>query len=124
MSTTRSDASFPNPYRARNGSASMGTSAPRPRRPTRSGTEDSEKGPALAVVMSAFQSAARKKTVDTYGDDEWERERQQEVEAERQRQKRIMDKVPGRRANGKAKAGDIDGMSSVQLYCSLSDICA
>ncbi|ETW86911.1 hypothetical protein HETIRDRAFT_377575 [Heterobasidion irregulare TC 32-1] len=60
--------------------------------------------------MSAFQSAARKKTVDTYGDDEWERERQQEVEAERQRQKRIMDKVPGRRANGKAKAGDIDAI--------------
>jgi len=60
--------------------------------------------------MSAFQSAgARKKAMGITTDDEWERERQQEIEAERQRQKRIKDKVPGRRVNGKAKTGDIDG---------------
>ena len=43
-------------------------------------------------------------------DAEWERRRTLEQEAERQLQKRIKDRVPQRRAKGKAKAGDIDGM--------------
>jgi len=43
-------------------------------------------------------------------DAEWERQRTLEQEAERQLQKRIKDRVPQRRARGKAKAGDIDGM--------------
>lgn len=43
-------------------------------------------------------------------DAEWERKRTLELEAERQLQKRIKDRVPQRRARGKAKAGDIDGM--------------
>jgi exocyst complex component 4 len=43
-------------------------------------------------------------------DAEWEREREKELLAEQLRQKRIKDRVPGRRMNGKAKAGDIDGM--------------
>lgn len=43
-------------------------------------------------------------------DAEWERRRTLEQEAERQLQKRIKDRVPQRRARGKAKAGDIDGM--------------
>lgn len=42
-------------------------------------------------------------------DAEWERQRTLEQEAERQLQKRIKDRVPQRRAKGKAKAGDIDG---------------
>lgn len=57
--------------------------------------------------MSAFQSV-RKKTID--GDDEWEEERRREARAEQERQKRIRAKAPGRRVNGKAKAGDIDGV--------------
>jgi len=43
-------------------------------------------------------------------DVEWERQRTLEQEAERQLQKRIKDRVPQKRARGKAKAGDIDGM--------------
>lgn len=43
-------------------------------------------------------------------DAEWERKRTLDQEAERQLQKRIKDRVPQRRAKGKAKAGDIDGM--------------
>jgi hypothetical protein len=43
-------------------------------------------------------------------DAEWERKRTLELETERQLQKRIKDRVPQRRARGKAKAGDIDGM--------------
>ncbi|KAI0068285.1 hypothetical protein BV25DRAFT_1793562 [Artomyces pyxidatus] len=116
-STARSDASAPNGYRTRNGSTST-TASNRPKRPMRTGTmntvgtEESEMSPtSLASVMSAFQSAgARKRTMDANGDDEWELERQKAVEAERQRQKRIKDKVPGRRVNGKAKAGDIDAV--------------
>lgn len=43
-------------------------------------------------------------------DAEWERQRTLEQEAEQQLQRRIKDRVPQRRAKGKAKAGDIDGM--------------
>jgi exocyst complex component 4 len=43
-------------------------------------------------------------------DFEYQREREMEVEADRARQQRIRDKVPGRRVNGKARAGDIDGV--------------
>ena len=43
-------------------------------------------------------------------DAEWERQRMLEQEAEQQLQKRIKDRVPQKRAKGKAKAGDIDGM--------------
>jgi len=43
-------------------------------------------------------------------DAKWERQRTLDQEAERQLQKRIKDRVPQRRARGKAKAGDIDGM--------------
>jgi hypothetical protein len=42
-------------------------------------------------------------------DMEYEIERQNELQAEKARQQRIRDKVPGRRTNGKARAGDIDG---------------
>ena len=46
---------------------------------------------------------------------EWERQRALEQEAERQLQKRIKDRVPQKRAKGKAKAGDIDGTSIVSV---------
>lgn len=42
-------------------------------------------------------------------DKEYEIERQNELQAEKARQQRIRDKAPGRRINGKARAGDIDG---------------
>ena len=43
-------------------------------------------------------------------DAEWERQKTLAQEAELQLQKRIKDRVPQKRAKGKAKAGDIDGM--------------
>lgn len=112
ISTVRSDASL-----QRNGGPSINTGAVRPprNRPNRSGTVgtvssdgDGESPASLGNVLSAFATAGRKKTLDN--DEEWDRMRQEELEAERRRQQRIRDKVPGRRTNGRAKAGDIDGM--------------
>jgi exocyst complex component 4 len=42
-------------------------------------------------------------------DMDYEIERRNELQAEKVRQQRIRDKVPGRRINGKTRAGDIDG---------------
>jgi exocyst complex component 4 len=64
------------------------------------------------AALSALQSAGQRRRAMTAGsqDAEWERQRSLEQEAERQLQQRIKDRVPQRRAKGKAKAGDIDGM--------------
>ncbi|EGO02554.1 hypothetical protein SERLA73DRAFT_165642 [Serpula lacrymans var. lacrymans S7.3] len=64
----------------------------------------------LAAVMSAFQSAGARKRAMTNGkeDVEYEREKQKEMEMEKLRQERIKERMPGRKATGKAKAGDID----------------
>ncbi|VDB99571.1 unnamed protein product [Peniophora sp. CBMAI 1063] len=112
VSTTRSDASMPYPAH-RNGGPTAAARPPR-NRPNRSGTVgtvssdgDGESPASLGNVLSAFAGASRKKTLD---DEEWERMRQEELEAEQRRQKRIRDKVPGRRTNGRAKAGDIDAI--------------
>ena len=68
--------------------------------------------PSMSAALSALQSAGKRRRAMTAGseDAEWERQRMLEQEAERQLQKRIKDRVPQRRAKGKAKAGDIDGM--------------
>ncbi|KAI0361385.1 hypothetical protein OH77DRAFT_1417634 [Trametes cingulata] len=42
--------------------------------------------------------------------DEYEEQRKREMEVQKARQMRIREKVPGRRATGKAKAGDIDAV--------------
>ncbi|KAI0673359.1 Sec8 exocyst complex component-specific domain-containing protein [Trametes maxima] len=42
--------------------------------------------------------------------DEYEEQRRREIEVQKARQKKIREKVPGRRATGKAKAGDIDAV--------------
>lgn len=67
---------------------------------------------ALKSVLNAFQQAgAQRKRAMTNGTVDWEKDRQRELDEEAQRQKRIRDKVPGRRANGKTKAvGNIDCM--------------
>ena len=66
----------------------------------------------MSVALSALQSAGQRRRAMTAGseDAEWERQRTLEQEAELQLQKRIKDRVPQRRAKGKAKAGDIDGV--------------
>ena len=70
----------------------------------------------IPAVLSAFQSAgrARRRAMTNGSDDiEYDRERRKEQELLDMRQRRIREKIPGRRANGKARAGDIDGMSSL-----------
>ena len=107
-STTRSELSVSNnTYRTANGNASSS----RVRRATRSGTEDSDvTSPAsLTTVLSAFQSGLRKKTIRSYDEDQ-RAERQQAMEAEVATQERIKRRIPGRRQNGSARTGDIDGV--------------
>ncbi|KAJ7786127.1 exocyst complex component sec8 [Mycena metata] len=100
-------------YRSRPGASSNpsnpANSRPRPPRARGAPPDDELATPtALGSVMSAFQSAGtRRRGTD---DDEYQRERREEMEAERQRQQRIRDKAPGRRVNGKARAGDIDAV--------------
>lgn len=69
----------------------------------------------LASAMSAFQSAgSRRRAMTNDGDFDYQREREIEMEQERARQQRIRDRVPGRRVNGRARAGDIDGLSQIK----------
>jgi exocyst complex component 4 len=107
-STTRSDMSSSNydTHRTVNGNSP----SQRTRWTARSGTDESDvTSPAsLTSVVSAFQSGLRKKAMKAYGDNQWE-ERQQAIEAESATQERIKRRIPGRRQNGPAKAGDIDG---------------
>jgi exocyst complex component 4 len=65
----------------------------------------------LISAMSAFQSAgSRRRAMTNESEDmDYEIERRNELQAEKVRQQRIRDKVPGRRINGKTRAGDIDG---------------
>jgi len=64
----------------------------------------------MAAIM-AFQNAGQRKRAQTNGSDdyEYEREKKKEREQEMLMQQRIREKAPGRRPNGKARAGDIDG---------------
>jgi exocyst complex component 4 len=95
------------------GTVNGNSSSQRTRRTARSGTDESDiTSPAsLTSVVSAFQSGLRKKAMKTYSDNQWE-ERQQAIEAESATQERIKRRIPGRRQNGPAKAGDIDGACS------------
>lgn len=114
--STRSDVS--QTYRPRpSGSGTTGTPAnvrPRPPRlksiPT-APTDDEQTPSTLSSVMSAFQSAGTRRRAMTNDseDMDYQKERRDEIEAEKVRQQRIKDKVPGRRVNGKARTGDIDG---------------
>ncbi|KII94197.1 hypothetical protein PLICRDRAFT_171865 [Plicaturopsis crispa FD-325 SS-3] len=63
-------------------------------------------------VLSAFASAGARKRAMTNGSDdmEYEREKRKAMEAEKLRQQKIRDRAPGRRTNGKARAGDIDAI--------------
>ncbi|KAF8213248.1 exocyst complex component sec8 [Mycena galopus ATCC 62051] len=96
-------------YRSRGPAGNSGSGNPRPKPQQRPSVDDAAPAsPALNSVMSAFRTAGtRKRTEDDY---ERERERREEIEAEKLRQQRIRDKAPGRRVNGKARAGDIDAV--------------
>ncbi|KAF5384828.1 hypothetical protein D9615_001370 [Tricholomella constricta] len=112
IGTTRSDVSLSQRPRA-GASSSPTNSKPRPQRlqsPTDEG--DLSTPTSLASAMSAFKSAGSRRRAMTNGSDEMEYqlERQHEIDAEKARQQRIRDKVPGRRVNGKARAGDIDAV--------------
>lgn len=117
--TTRSD--YSQPFRSRGGGSSNpntpGKSRPQPQRMRSAPSEETETTTPIAMssVLSAFQSAGARKRTMTNGSEEMEyqRDRQKEIEAEKVRQQRIRDKVTGRRVNGKARAGDIDGMQAI-----------
>ncbi len=70
-----------------------------------------EVSPTSLAVVAAFQSFGRKRgmSIDDMMDAEYEEQKRREIEIQKARQRRIKEKVPGRRATGKAKAGDIDG---------------
>ncbi|EJD03693.1 uncharacterized protein FOMMEDRAFT_81678 [Fomitiporia mediterranea MF3/22] len=74
--------------------------------------EDQQTSPVALKALTAFQQAgAQRKRAMTNGTVEREKERERELEEEAQRQKRIRDKVPGRRVNGRTKAvGNIDSV--------------
>lgn len=76
---------------------------------------------ALSSVVSAFQSAGSRRRAMTNGSDdaEYEKARQQELEDEKRRQQRIRERAPGRKATGRANAGDVDGMSSAAFLINL-----
>ncbi|KAJ7107607.1 exocyst complex component sec8 [Mycena crocata] len=89
------------------------SSRPKPPRLRSAPTDDEQTTPtSLTSVMSAFQSAGTRRRGMTNGSDDmdYQRERREEIEAEKLRQQRIRDKAPGRRLNGKARAGDIDAV--------------
>ncbi|KAG5353237.1 hypothetical protein C0989_009200 [Termitomyces sp. Mn162] len=114
LSTIQSDASLAS--RSRLGAISsnvVAKSKPRPQ-PLQSPVSDEEylsTPTSLASALSAFKSAGsrRRDMVNESDDLEYQAERQNAIEEEKARQQRIRDKVPGRRTNGKARVGDIDG---------------
>jgi exocyst complex component 4 len=112
--TTRSDASV-----HRNGPSVASQPVegrPRPERSMTARSDDSQtslRSPeTLPAVLSAFTSAGarRRQMAERSRDLEYEREKAQEAETHRQRQQRINDRAPGKRLNGRARPGDIDGM--------------
>ena len=115
FSTNRSDAS--QPYTLRNGTSNSPIT-PTSRRRVNVSPVNTETSPTMVTVLSAFQSAGARQRSMTNGseDMEYSRNRQREAEAESARQQRIREKVPGRRMNGKARAGDIDGMCNESLF--------
>ncbi|KAI5124169.1 hypothetical protein M0805_000977 [Coniferiporia weirii] len=89
------------------------TAGPSRSQETNGSIDEPEQSPkALKAVLNAFQQAgAQRKRAMTNGTLERDKEREQEMQEEAQRQKRIRDKVPGRRLNGKTKAvGSIDSV--------------
>ncbi len=113
MSTTRSDYSLPSRSR-QPGMPQASSSRPTPPRLKSAGSINGSETtpPALSSVLSAFKSAGRERAMTNGSDDfDYQRERREELEAERIRQQKIREKVPGRRTNGRARTGDIDGAS-------------
>ncbi|KAG0704359.1 Sec8 exocyst complex component-specific domain-containing protein [Suillus ampliporus] len=110
-STTRSDSSAAPQYN--NGSIGAANNRPRVDIPRSSAyDETSPTAPALASVMAAFREAGARKRAMTNGSEDiaYEQEKQREKEQEMKRQERIRDRMPFRKATGKAKAGDIDAV--------------
>ncbi|KAG2350162.1 hypothetical protein BDR05DRAFT_978965 [Suillus weaverae] len=110
-STTRSDSSAALQYH--NGSIGTANNKPRVDIPQSSAhDETSPTTPALASVMAAFREAGARKRAMTNGSEDiaYEKEKQREKELEMRRQERIRERMPYRKATGKAKVGDIDAV--------------
>ncbi|KAF7320273.1 Sec8 exocyst complex component specific domain-containing protein [Mycena kentingensis (nom. inval.)] len=108
--STATDSSYRSRTPVSNGVAPP-RSKPQPQRLRSAQYDDEQQGTptSLSNVMSAFQAAGSRRR-NTEEDEYYQRERRAEMEAEKLRQQRIRDKVPGRRPNGKARAGDIDAV--------------
>lgn len=117
-STTRSDASLP--YRTRRpsvGASSMPQPRPRGDAPRAPDSISSPISPSSNAAVLAFQNAVRKRTVDKTTEElEYDQERAREREQEQRIQQRIKDKAPGRRPNGAARTGNIDGTSVCNFF--------
>ncbi|KAG5635065.1 hypothetical protein H0H81_012546 [Sphagnurus paluster] len=115
ISTTLSDVSISQRSRA-GASTSPNTPTKNKKRPQHLQSPNEEGNAttptSLTSALSAFKSAGSRRRAMTNGSDEIDHqiERQNEIEAEKARQQRIRDKVPGRRLNGKVRAGDIDAV--------------
>lgn len=116
----RSDQS--QPYRTRNNVASSSNlsngrprAAPSPISPM---SPESDISPTSLAAIAAFQAFGRKRGMsnDSVMDAEYEREKAKEAEVQKARQQRLRDRVPGRKATRKAKAGDIDGTSRLEYF--------
>lgn len=118
VSTTRSDASLGNAYRTRNGSSSTARSNTNSR-PNGQMETKSPISPGAMGAIAAFQKAGQRQRAMTNGSDDYEYEEQRRKEREREQrtQQRIKEKAMGRRTNGKARAGDIDGAFTFCLPC-------
>jgi exocyst complex component 4 len=113
VSTMQSDdvSSSQRPWAGNPGSSSKSRPRPQPLQSASSDDGGRSTPASLISAMSAFKSAgSRRRAMTSESEDmEYEIERRNELQAEKLRQQRIRDKVPGRRINGKARAGDIDG---------------
>ncbi|KAG6860246.1 hypothetical protein C0995_013739 [Termitomyces sp. Mi166 len=115
LSTIRSDASLASHPRPSAISPNVAAkSKPRPPRLQSPVTDEGDLSTptSLASALSAFKSAGsrRRDMMNDPDEVDYQTERQNAIEAEKARQQRIRDKVPGRRTNRKARAGDIDAV--------------
>ncbi|TBU63725.1 Sec8 exocyst complex component-specific domain-containing protein [Dichomitus squalens] len=102
----------PQPSRSRN-IAMNGYDQPNGLPRTSASSQPKELSPTGLAAIAAFQSIAGRRrgmSTDDMMDAEYEEQKRREIEMQKARQRRIKEKVPGRRATGKAKAGDIDAV--------------
>ncbi|KAF9076098.1 Sec8 exocyst complex component-specific domain-containing protein [Rhodocollybia butyracea] len=80
-------------------------------KPERQQSEDDTTSPNLNNVLSAFQSAGRRRAMTNGSDDfEYQRMRDEERAAEMARQQQYQKRMPGRKGTARPRPGDIDAV--------------